>query len=130
MAGAPQTSIAERTKEEEILKQLKSNGISFSEKKINWLRVDRQSACDIRFAVVRRPLHQALVHEAPATMLRIDLHQHIGVRVVARRRHDVMLRTVVPMVVHPLMLMTRDHKLNRVLVFAQKRMQTVVSEFS
>jgi len=79
---------------------------------------------------VRRPFDEALVHEAPRSVLRIDLYQHVSIGVVACGGHDVVLRTVVAMVVHPLVLVTRDHKLDGVLIFAQKRVQPVVGKLS
>src|ERR1700692_2939374 len=78
----------------------------------------RRSAGNIRLAVVRRPFDKALVHEAPRGMLRVDLHQHVGVRGVPSGSHDVVLRTVVAMIVDPLVLVTGDNKLDSVLVFA------------
>ena len=77
---------------------------------------------------MRGPFDKTLVHEAPRRVLRVDLHQHVGVGIVARCRHDVVLRTVVVIVVVPLVLMAGDDKLNGVLIFPQQRMQTVVGE--
>src|SRR3982074_3323822 len=111
-------------------KQLRSKGISFSSIKNlrSCTRDDSQSTGDIRLAVVRRPFDEALVNETPGAVLRIDLHQHVGIGIVSSGSHDVVLRTVVAVVVHPLVLVTRNDKLNCVLVFAQKRMQTVIGE--
>ena len=78
--------------------------------------------CNVRFAIVRGPLYEARVHKTPGRVFRVDLHQHVGIGIVARGGHDVVLRTVVMVVVDPLVLVTGDDKLNGALILAQERM--------
>ena len=80
-------------------------------------------------AVVCVPLDEALVHEAPGGVFCVDLHEHVGVGVIASGGHDVVLRAVVVSVVDPLVDMAGDDQLDSVLIFLQQRMQAVVGEF-
>ncbi len=59
----------------------------------------------IRLGVVGRPLDEAFIHKAPSRFFGVDLHQHVGVRVVTGSGHNVMLRAVVVVVIDPLVLM-------------------------
>ena len=83
----------------------------------------------IWLAVVRRPFYEIRIEEAPRSRVRIDFQQHIGVGVITRRRHDVVLRPVGVGEVDPLVQMPGYRQLDGVLVFSQKGMQPVIAEF-
>ena len=69
---------------------------------------------------MRRPVHEVFVHKFPGASFGVDFHQHVGVWIVARCGHDVVLRTVGVRKVDPFMHMASDNKLNIVLVLAQQ----------
>ena len=77
---------------------------------------------------MRGPFDEACVHEAPGRLFRVDLHQHVGVGIVAGGGHDVVLRPIVMGVVDPLVLVAGDNELDGVLIFAQERVQAIVGE--
>src|ERR1039457_711570 len=87
------------------------------------------SARVIRLTVVRGPLDEISIDEAPRALLRVYFQQHVGVWIVACGRHDIVLRTILAGMVDPLVQVTGHHQLNGACVFAQQRVQTVIAEF-
>ena len=68
---------------------------------------------------MRGPFGKVGVHEAPGAPLGVDLNEHVGVGIVPRGGHDVVLRSVGMGEVDPFVQMARDYELDIVFVFAQ-----------
>jgi hypothetical protein len=62
-------------------------------------------------AVVCGPLDEVGVHEAPGGALGVDLHEHVGVGIVARGGHDIVLRAIGVGEVDPLVHVAGDDQL-------------------
>ncbi len=63
-----------------------------------------------------RPINEVEVDDAVSCLLGVNINNHVRIFVVARRTHDVMLRTEGAREVVPLVLVTRDDELDVFLV--------------
>ena len=72
------------------------------------------------------PLNETFVHKSPGCVFRVDLHEHVGVGIVAGGRHHDVFRAVGGAIVDPLVFMARDNKLYGVFVSYEQRVQAVV----
>ena len=77
---------------------------------------------------MRGPLNKVDVHKAPCPKFGVHFHQHVGIGVIPRGSHRVVLRPVVVRIVDPFVDVTRNNKLNCVQILAKKRKESVVSK--